>query len=249
MSDRGAAVPPASRPAAARRLRALAVHGYTAAGAVLALVATLSVMDGDDRRALLLLYAAVVIDATDGWLARAVQVREVLPAIDGRRLDDIVDYATFVFAPAVLLVASGRLPPGWGVGVAGVMLMASAYGFARVEAKSVDGFFMGFPSYWNIVAFYLFAFDWSPAVNAAILLVLSAMIFVPVGYVYPSRMRTLRSLTVGTGAVWAVVVLVLILSLPHPPRGLLAASLAYPVYYVALSLWLQWRRDRGTVPE
>ena len=228
-----------------RRLLALAVHGYTAAGAVLALLATLSVMVGDHRSALLWLYAAVVVDATDGWLARRVGVCEALPSLDGRRLDDVVDYVTFAFVPALVLVASGRLPPGWGVGVAGGMLVASAYGFARVDAKSDDDFFTGFPSYWNIVAFYLFAFEWPPVVNAALLVALSGMVFVPVGYVYPSRTRVLRGLTVGAGAIWALVVLVVIVRLPRASDGLLIGSLLYPAYYVALSMWLQSRRRRG----
>ena len=35
-------------------------------------------------------------------------------------------------------------------------LLASAYGFSQVNAKTPDGFFLGFPSYWNIIAFYLY---------------------------------------------------------------------------------------------
>jgi phosphatidylcholine synthase len=32
---------------------------------------------------------------------------------------------------------------------------ASAYGFCQLDAKTGDHFFLGFPSYWNILAFYL----------------------------------------------------------------------------------------------
>ena len=40
----------------------------------------------------------MVIDSTDGALARAVDVRGQIPWFDGRRLDDICDYFTYVIA-------------------------------------------------------------------------------------------------------------------------------------------------------
>ena len=98
------------------------------------------------------------------------------------------------------------------------MLLSSAYGFASTDAKTDDYFFTGFPSYWNIVALYLFAARLPPAVNAAILLVLSALVFVRIGYVYPTRTPMLRGLTIGLGAVWAVMMLAIILLMPEVPR-------------------------------
>ena len=35
---------------------------------------------------------AVVVDATDGTLARLARVKEIIPWFDGDRLEDIVDY-------------------------------------------------------------------------------------------------------------------------------------------------------------
>ena len=86
--------------------------------------------------------------------------------------------------------------------MASVVLLSSAYGFASTDAKTSDHFFTGFPSYWNIVALYLYVADLSPRVNAMILLVLSALVFVRIGYVYPSRTPVLRGLTVALGVVW-----------------------------------------------
>ena len=59
------------------------------------------------RRRSCALALAIFIDATDGWLARALRVKERLPFFDGGRLDDIVDYLTYVFVP-VLLMLRGR---------------------------------------------------------------------------------------------------------------------------------------------
>ena len=123
------------------------------------------------------------------------------------------------------------------------MKPASALGFARRDAKTDDHFFTGFPSYWNIVAVYLIALRPAPPIAAGILLVLAALVFVPIRYIYPSRTVTLRLLTVSLGAVWAVAFLALIWQLPAAPAWLVWVASVYPVYYVALSLWLTARRS------
>ena len=92
--------------------RAWLVHAYTAAGAVAAFAGTVAVFDGRYRDSFLCMIAATVIDATDGLLARSARVREVLPGFDGSRLDDIVDYLTFVFLPVLLLFQPGCCLPG-----------------------------------------------------------------------------------------------------------------------------------------
>ena len=118
-------------------LRASAVHAYTASGAVLALLIVLAAIEGDVARALWLGLAALVVDGTDGMLARRYDVKERLPSFDGALLDNIVDYLTYVFAPVVLLLQSGYLPEGWrGTVVAAVPLIASSYQFCRTDAKT-----------------------------------------------------------------------------------------------------------------
>lgn len=214
---------------------------------MLALVAVVEVVTGDARAAFLALYGAVIVDATDGWLARRADVATALPGIDGRRLDDIVDYVTFVFVPAVVLVETGRLPEGWSLWLAAAMLVASAFGFARVDAKADDHFFIGFPSYWNVVAFYVYVGGAPRALNAAVVLALCVMVFVPVGYLYPSRTPAFRSLTVGLGVAWGALVLVLVLQLPAVSPLLVLVSLAYPVYYAALSFRLHRHRTATSI--
>jgi phosphatidylcholine synthase len=175
----------------------------------------------------------------------------VLPEIDGARIDDIVDYITFVFLPLLLLDASGGLPRFAAIPVAAVVLLSSMYGFVAPDAKTSDHFFTGFPSYWNIVVLYLLLFGTSPGVNAIVLLVLSALVFVRIGYVYPSRTPTLRPLTLAFGSLWAVQVAAIIVMWPAPPRWLSISSLAFPVYYLVLSLALHFGRTAfggGAIP-
>jgi len=219
------------------------VHIYTAFGAVLAFAGAWGVVHGSDRVALGAMLAATLVDATDGMLARRARVKEVLPDIDGARIDDIVDYITFVFLPLMLLEASGGLPRFAMFPVAAVVLLSSMYGFVSPDAKTSDHFFTGFPSYWNIIVLYLLLFATSPWTNAAVLLVLSALVFVRIGYVYPSRTPTLRPLTLVFGSLWAVQLAAIILMWPAPPRWLAIGSLAFPVYYTVLSFVLHFRRS------
>jgi phosphatidylcholine synthase len=227
---------------APNRAAAWLVHFYTATGAVAAFLGTLAVLDGRYRTSFFWMVAATVVDATDGLFARRAQVKSAIPGFDGARLDDIVDYLTFVFLPVLLLHQAGLLPDRWGSAVACVVLLSSAYGFASADAKTSDDFFTGFPSYWNIVALYLFVAALPPAVNAAILLALSALVFVRVGYVYPSKTPVLQLPTILLGVVWGAMIVAIIAALPERRIDLLLISLVYPAYYTVLSLVLHRRR-------
>jgi phosphatidylcholine synthase len=185
----------------------------------------------------------VAVDAIDGTLARAARVKEVLPWIDGSRLDDVVDYFTYVLVPVFFLLHMRLLPAGLQLPLAALVTVASAYGFSQTAAKTADHFFTGFPSYWNVVAFYLYGLGWPPAVNAAVVAAFAVGVFLPLRYVYPSRTPTLRALTVTLGIAWGAAVVWVLLHLDAPwTRTLLVASLAYVVYYFALSLALHVRR-------
>ena len=222
------------------------VHFYTASGAVLAFAATLAAINGRFRDAFLFLIASTVVDASDGMFARAAGIPAATPRFDGARLDDIVDYLTFVFVPMLILYLAGDLPPGWGFWVVAAVLLSSGYGFASLDAKTSDYFFTGFPSYWNIIALYLHAAGTPPVFNAVLLLALVVMVFVRIGYIYPSRTPVLRTPTNLLGIIWAVMMLAIVWLLPDVPRPLIVASLFYPIYYAALSFWLHARRRAAT---
>ena len=217
------------------------VHLYTAFGAMCAFMALTRVYYDRYQEAFIWLAAAVALDATDGMLARHMDVARRLPHFNGAKLDDIVDYLTYVFVPAFVAWHALLVPERCALPVAAAILLSSAYGFNRADAKT-DHFFTGFPSYWNIVVFYLYVARWPEAVNAAVLLVLAVLVFVPIGYVYPSRTPTLQPVTLMLGVVWAAVMIGMLWMLPDIPAWLLSLSLVFPIYYVVLSLVLTARR-------
>ena len=214
------------------------VHLYTASSAVLAFLATRAIFEYRFRDAFFWLGITIIIDATDGLLARAAKVSARLPWFNGAKLDDLVDYLTYVFVPAVLVWRAQLVPEPWMIAVVGAMLISSGYGFSRVDAKTADHFFTGFPSYWNIVVFYLYLMHLSQIVNAAWLLVFAVLVFVPIRYVYPSRMPRFRTVTNALGVLWGVALLVMVWQLPAISPMLLWGSLAYPVYYFSLPLYI-----------
>jgi phosphatidylcholine synthase len=224
------------------RAAAWAVHALTASGAVMGLAALAATAQGDYRAAFLWMIAATAVDGVDGWLARLARVSERAPGLDGRRLDDLVDYLTYVVAPAFLLLRTDLLPASLDWAVAAAMLLSSAYGFSRTDAKTPDCFFTGFPSYWNVVALYLYLLGSSPILNAAVLLVLAVLVFVPTGYIYPSRTRAWQAPTIVFGTLWAALMAALAWMLPAVSRPAVYVSLLFPLYYVVVSLVLHTRR-------
>jgi len=227
------------------------VHLYTASGFVLVFLAAQAAIEHDFRTAFLYLAAQVLVDATDGVLARAVRVSERLPWFSGSKLDDLVDYLAYVFVPALIVWRGLLVVDPWTNVVPWAMLLSSGYGFSHMKAKTSDHFFTGFPSYWNIVVAYLFVLELPPDVNAVILLGLAVMVFVPIRYIYPSRTTILPRTTNVLAAVWGAMGIAILWQYPQVSRTLVLASLAYPVYYFVLSFVVHIRtsgRPEGLQP-
>lgn len=217
------------------------VHLYTASGVLFALLA---VLETDVKRTFIWLMIAVLIDATDGPLARRFQVKSVLPQIDGRKIDDIVDYLTFTFVPLVLTLRMEWVPDP-AIAYVGPALMASLLGFANSGAKDESrGFFLGFPSYWNIAAFYfgISAAHGGRIANGIVILLLAILTVMPIGFIYPNLApRRWKMLILGGGIAWLAVLIAMLPRYPHPPLWLVAVSLIYPVFYAVVSI-VEYRR-------
>jgi phosphatidylcholine synthase len=172
-----------------RLVLAWLVHLLSASGAILGLASLISIHNHQYVWALGLMLLCVGIDAIDGTLARLAHVKTVVPHFDGATLDNIVDYISYVLAPCFFLyVKPGMLPPHLLPYIVSSIAIFSLYQFCQSDAKTYDNYFKGFPCYWNIVVFYMFIFDSGMYLNAAILLILCGLLFVPLKYLYPSRL-------------------------------------------------------------
>jgi phosphatidylcholine synthase len=222
------------------------VHLFTASGVVIAFLALAAVIEDEYRTALIWLVIGLAIDGVDGTLARWARVKERAPRIDGDTLDLIIDYLTYVFVPAVLIVRAGLVPEGLAPWLAGLILVSALYDFTRRDLKTADNYFRGFPGLWNLVAFYLFIGGADPKVGATVVVALAALTFAPVHFVHPFRVGDYGKWLPALALVWAAATAALLWpdwsEAVH--RVLLALSLAAAAILFALGLLRTLRGPR-----
>ena len=212
------------------------VHVFTASGLLWGFLAMLAIVAHTWRIALLWMSVAVAVDAIDGLLSRRFLTRQRLPQFDGALLDTVVDFLNYVIVPVLFIHIAELLPTGTSLWVAAIVLMASGYQFGQNDAKTADHYFKGFPSYWNVTVFYLFLFSWDTRINLFIVFVLSALIFVPIKYFYPTRAPVSRKIVLALTLFWGALGLLAILRFPTPQPWALWGSFACALYYVLMSI-------------
>ena len=223
---------------------AWAVHAFTASAACFGLLTLVKIYQHDYVFALWFMAIAVVIDAVDGTFARLVRVKSILPGIDGALLDNIVDYLNYVITPCFFLyVKPGMVPSDWGILIILAIILTSAYQFCQADAKTPDHFFKGFPCYWNIAIFYMVIFNTATFSNAILLVLLCVLVFVPIKYVYPSRLdyltpsKKLKIIMHTSSIIYGITSALILWSYPEVNPIYLALSLAYVIMYLTLSFY------------
>jgi len=231
---------------AGRKLLAWGVHIFTASGVVMGLLALVAVVNRNWRGALLWLFVAVLIDTVDGTLARTIRVKQVLPNVDGRMLDYVIDFTNDVIGPTLLVYAAGLVPSSIRLICCGAMLLVSCYHYTNLKAITADFRFRGFPAMWNFVVFYIFVLELDPIWNVVIIAVFCSLHFIPIDFIYPTRTMRLKKLTFCLALVLAVVNLTILIQHPLRNTALLAASLAIVGYLMAISLYQTYLSHRST---
>lgn len=211
---------------------AFLVHLLTAAGAGLALFAALAIAAGDWRAAFLWLGVAALVDGVDGPLARRLRIGERLPRWDGAALDNVVDYTTYVFLPALVLALGCGLSGAAAILAGAAVSVTGALYFADTRMKQPDNAFRGFPAAWNMAVFVVFAFQPPPAATLALVLALAALTFAPVNFVHPLRVVRWRPLTLAACIGWLLAALWL-LAVDFGPAPLARAALLAASAYLA----------------
>jgi phosphatidylcholine synthase len=218
------------------RVLAFLIHIFTACGVVLALLALVAASRADWPLMFVWLGLALVVDAMDGPLARAVNVAERLPRWSGDVLDLVVDFTTYVFVPAYAVVVSGLMPDLWAVAAGAAIVLTGALYFADSEMKAEDNFFRGFPAIWNVVAFYLLLL-WPPAWMCAVAIALLVVLtFAPIRFIHPLRVNRLRALNVTLLALGLVLSIIAIGAELTPDLWVTMALCALGLYLFSFGL-------------
>jgi phosphatidylcholine synthase len=185
-------------------LAAGAVHLFTALGIVCALFALRATLVGRFELAFFWLGVAFFIDGIDGTFARYFEVKKHLPRFSGETLDNVIDYTTYVFVPALMLLEAKFITGATGFLLASLICVSSLYHFSDNGSKSEDHCFVGFPAIWNIVAFYIFALGCNELAASALIVACVVLTFVPTKWVHPVRVKKLFPVNAAAMVVWSL---------------------------------------------
>ncbi len=216
--------------------RAFAVHVFTAAGAALAFAALIAAVRGGWETMFLCLGIALIVDGIDGTMARALKVAELLPRWSGEVLDLVVDFATYVFVPAYAIAAGGLLPQPLAIPAGIVIVTTGAIYFADRHMKTKDNYFCGFPTLWNIAAFYLFVLKPVPWLAAGLVALLAILTFVPIKFIHPFRVARLRRVSIAAVVLWSMLAAYALLRALEPGPWVAGGLVVIAVYFLGAGL-------------
>ena len=91
------------------------------------------------------------------------------------------------------------------------------------------------------MAFYFVVLQSDPMLNLFVMITAVVFVFVPMRWLYPSRMESMRTPTLALGALWSVMGVVMIYRLPEPSPMLGWVSMFYPIYYTVGSVIFHFR--------
>jgi phosphatidylcholine synthase len=221
--------------------RAWYVHIFTTSGVVVGMMALEAIFKGQPRAAIAYLLITQLIDGFDGPMARSLDVKAVVPKLDGYVLDLVIDYVTCVVVPAAFIHQFHLLPEHLSLAGAGLVVFLSAMWFSRTDMMTDDHWFHGFPAVWNLVAPALYVMHTPQWLNAIVVVVLSAMMLTNVKFPHMTRALQHR---VPTLAVSAIMLGALAYATARKTHSRLATGILVCmfVYFGLLSVW------RGRLP-
>mgnify|MGYP000000219446 FL=1 len=222
MSEQTQQPPSTTAPGLGRTVAAWAVHALTISGLVWAALALQALLNDDIALMWLWFVIALIVDGVDGTLARKVGVREVIPWFDGAVVDNLVDYLTWTFLPALFM--SMALPFGPAPVPLLMMILiivSSVFCYANDGEKSNDNYFVGFPAAWNCVAIIMYVLQTPAWVNIIATIVLAALTLVPIHYTHPARVKRFRAINIVSVVLWLFACGALVVLYPVQPLWLL----------------------------
>jgi phosphatidylcholine synthase len=225
------------------KLVAWAVHLLTASGAALAFLAAIAAARGAWTTVFLCLGIALVVDGLDGPLARRIHVKERIPWFDGAALDFVVDYATYVFVPAVVLASNGLMSEPLATVMGILVAVVGALYFADKRMKTPDQAFRGFPAVWNGLVYLLAIYRLPELVTAAIVVAAAVLTFSPIEFIHPVRVKRLRPLTLLVTLFWAILAFLALAADLRPGPFVSVALAAASLYLAGIGAFLQATRE------
>lgn len=225
-------------PTLTQKALAWGVHTFTASGIATGFMAVVAIKAHDWKLAMIWLVASLVIDGIDGTFARMFRVKEVLPHINGKTIDNVIDFCTYVFIPAYLFYEAQLVPEVWLLPCTLTMVVVSALYYGIEGMVSEDMYFIGFPCLWNMVVFYMiFVFQFSPMGNVLWVLLFAVLHFMPVKFVYPSQSIDFKYFTIGLTVVFILTLAAILFVYPERNMILTWSAILTAVGYGGLTVY------------
>ena len=227
-----------------QKILAWSVHLFTASGLVAGFMAILAVNEKDWRTAMLWLMACLLIDAVDGTFARLFRVKEVLPYMDGKTIDYVIDFATYAIIPAYFFHEAELVSENWRLPCTAIILLVSALYYGKEGMVSDDMYFVGFPVMWNMVVLYmLFVFQLSPTANAIAIIFFAILHFVPIKFAYPSQASKFKIPTIIVSIIFITTLVAILWFYPNRNPWLTGSAIFTAGYYGLLAIYNTWLED------
>ena len=224
------------------RAFAWATHFFTASGLIFGFLGLIAILNGEQTLAFLFMGLALVIDGVDGTFARYVNVKEVLPEVDGSTLDNVIDMFNYSILPVLMIYWFSMVPYNLVNVTCIAILLASCYTFSDKNMKTADYYFKGFSALWNLLVFFLFILDLGLWFNFSAVCICLVLTFVPVKIIHPLRVKELRNSSLLVLLVWSVSAVVLILQRQNDQMSELSTFI-YMIWLISTAyfVWISLR--------
>ena len=165
------------------------VHLWTLTGLAFALAALKATLEGDFDTAARLLVGVLLVDFTDGTLARLTRVRERIPQVSGEVIDHIHDLVGLTLVPMIFFWRAGLFlePFGFPMVVMATLAATLKYG---MKARLLElGYSLGAPPIFLSI-FLCYFLEFGPAASTAFAVGLLLLVLLPVRFPITSLVTT-----------------------------------------------------------
>jgi phosphatidylserine synthase len=165
------------------------VHFWTLAGLGFSMLAAQRLLLGDLDAAARWLLLVLLVDHTDGTMARAFRVKQHIPRVSGETLDLVTDVIGLTFVPILFCWRAGVFLAGWGGAVAVAAAATCSWKYSMKARVLEDGYSLGAPPvFFSVILFWLLRLPavWATAYTVMLIL----LCWLPIRYPITSLVTT-----------------------------------------------------------
>ncbi len=159
------------------------IHLWTLAGLAFAMIAAQQIVLGNLDAAVRWLLLVLLVDHTDGTLARRFKVSERIPLVSGETLDLVTDVIGLTFVPMLFLWQANVFLPNWGPPLAIAAACTCSFKYSMKAGLLKAGTSHGAPpAFFSILAFWFLDLPqvWATSYTVALVLLCWSSIRYPI---------------------------------------------------------------------